>query len=46
METFEAVRESVLDMYGKRAYAEALSLLEANIAVFADHRATFSFWEN
>lgn len=44
MDTFEALSARVLKLYGSKQYDAALSLVETNTALFADHRATFSYW--
>src|SRR3954466_5945203 len=44
MDTFEALSARVLKLYGSNHYDVALSLVETNVALFADHRATFSYW--
>lgn len=44
MKTFESFRERILNLYGEKRYEEALSLVQANFASFADHRATVNYW--
>src|SRR4051794_22584508 len=44
MDTFEALSGRVLKLYGSNHYDVALSLVGTNVALFADHRATFSYW--
>jgi hypothetical protein len=44
MRTFESFRERILDLYGEKRYENALSLVQANLASFPDHRATVDYW--